>query len=282
MYQGSCQEKIIASMESLTNAERKIADFVLENYEKVLSSNITELAEYTTVSEATIVRFCRSLGYKGYQDFKIKAALDVLPKERHYNPALSKDDTPRTICEKIFSTEISVLSRTLAGLDMGVIESAVQYIFGAKRVFFFGSGGSLLVGKDALHKLMKIGIQAYVYEDRDMQMMSSSLITDQDVAIGISHSGSNYGVIKCLEQAKDNGAKTIALVGHGKTPISKMADLSISISTEQTIFQSEVASTRIAQLAILDAITAILAFKNYDYSYRAIQGTRRATSENKL
>ena len=127
---------------------------------------------------------------------------------------------------------------------------------------------------------MKIGIRAFVYEDIDLQLMSSSLMNEKEVAIGISHSGSNRNVIDCIKNAKD-GAETIAIVGQGKTPLSKIADMILYCSSEETMFESESVSTRIAQLAIIDAIVAIVAFDNYEESYTAIQRTRRATSENK-
>ena len=282
MVESSCKEIIRGRMNYLTNTERKIANYVLENYDQVLNSNITELADNAKVSDASVVRFCRSLGYKGYQDFKINAAKDVLPREKHLNPILEESDSPDMICHKIFNLEISVLERTLASLNMREVEKAAQFIFHGKRVLFFGSGGSLLVGQDALHKFMKIGVQVYVHEDRDLQLMASSLAGEGDVVIGISHSGSNYSVLRCLKNAKENGAQTIALVSRGKTPLSKIADVVIDTASEETIFQSESVSTRIAQLAIIDSLVSIVAFMNYDESYRAIQKTRKATSENKF
>ena len=282
MVEVSCKEKIRGRMHLLTNTEMKIARYVLENYELVLNSNITELAENAQVSDASVVRFCKSLGYKGYQDFKINAARDVLPKEKHFNPSLEQYDDADTICKKIFASEMAVLNRTLASLDPELVQSAARSIQQAEKLVFFGSGGSLLVGKDAQHKFMKIGIQTYVYDDVDMQLMASSLLKPGDVAFCISHSGSNYHVIHCLKNAKENGAKTIALVSQGKTPMSKLADIVLYTVSEETMFKSESTSTRIAQLAMLDAIIAMVAFENYDQSYQAIQKTRKSTSQNKL
>ena len=102
MVESSCKEIIRGRMNYLTNTERKIANYVLENYDQVLNSNITELAENAKVSDASVVRFCRSLGYKGYQDFKINAAKDVLPREKHLNPILEESDSPDVICRKNF------------------------------------------------------------------------------------------------------------------------------------------------------------------------------------
>lgn len=282
MMKFNCKAIIKDKMYLLTKSERKIANFVLSHYEQFLNYNISELADNVGVSDATVVRFCRKLGYKGYQDFKVNAAKDVLPKEKHFNPTLKKGDDNSTICKKIFASEISVLNRTLAGLNMEEMEQAADLISNAKKVIFFGSGGSLLVAKDALHKLLKIGIQVFVYEDSELQMMASSLMEPQDLAIGISHSGSTQIVFHCLKNAKTKGASTLSIVTREKTPISKVSDLSIHTASEPTIFQSESVSTRIAQLAVIDCLVAILAFKNYDKSYSSIQNTRNATSRNKF
>lgn len=275
-------DMIHGKMNLLTNTEKKIANYVLDNYETVLNYNITELAENVGVSDASVVRFCKSLGYKGYQDFKINAAKDVLPKGKHFNPSLEQYDDTKTICEKIFSSAIAVLNRTLASMDVVAVEEAADMIRAAGKIVFFGSGGSLLVGKDAQHKFMKIGIRSYVYEDVDMQMMASSLLEPNDVAFCISHSGSNYNVLNCMKNAHENGASTIALVSQGRTPISKNGDIVLYTASEETIFRSESASTRIVQLAMIDTLVAIVAFKDYNESYAAIQKTRKATSENKF
>lgn len=282
MIEISCKEKIRGRMHLMTITETKIANYVLNNYEAVLNNNITELAENSGVSDASVVRFCKGLGYKGYQDFKVNAARDVLPKDKHFNPKLKQSDDDETICKKIMSSEIEVLKRTLSSLDMDTLSNTVEVILSANKIIFFGSGGSLLVGKDAQHKFMKIGIFVFVYEDIDMQLMSSSLMKKDDVALCISHSGSNYNVLQCLKNAKENGAKTIALVTQGKTPISKSADYVLYTASEETMFRSESVSTRIAQLAVLDTLISIVAFRNYDKSYQAIQETRKSTSQNKF
>ncbi len=278
----SCKQKIRGKMNLLTNTEAKIASYVLENYDSVLNSNITELAEKAGVSDASVVRFCKSLGYKGYQDFKINAARDVLPKEKHLNPSLEPSDDIPTICKKVFGTEVAVLDRTLAVLDLEAVERAAHMIRNAERLVIFGTGGSLLVGKDAQHKFLKIGIQVHVHEDVDMQLMASSLMKENEAALCISHSGYNSNVVTCMKNASENGAGTIALVSQGKTPVSKNADIVLYTASEETIFKSESVSTRIAQLAIIDCLVAIVGFQDYDDSYRAIQQTRKATSQNKF
>lgn len=281
MVEISCKQKILGKMNLLTNTEIKIAKYVLEHYEEMLGSNITELAEHAKVSDASVVRFCKSLGYKGYSDFKINAARDVVPQEKLFNPSLEESDDIFTICKKTFGSEISVLERTLASLDIQTLERAAQIIAQAEKVVLFGRGGNLLVGKDAQHKFLKIGVQVCVYDDVEMQLMSSSLMGENDAAICICHTGNSCHVMNCLKNAADNGAATIALVNQSKTPISKSADIVLYTACEKTIFQSESVSTRIAQLAVIDTLVAITALKNYQNSYQAVQRTRRAVLQHK-
>ena len=159
---------------------------------------------------------------------------------------------------------MNVLNRTLASLDTNELKVVAEKIEKAEKIVFFGSGGSLIVAKDAAHKFMKIGIRAFVYEDIDLQLMSSSLMNEKEVAIGISHSGSNRNVIDCIKNAKENGAETIAIVGQGKTPLSKIADMILYCSSEETMFESESVSTRIAHLAIITMKNLILQFREQE------------------
>ena len=266
----------------LTQREKKIAEYIENHRDLFLNDTITEFAEKVGVSDATVVRFCRHIGYKGYQDFKMHVARDMIPKERQYNPVLERTDDAASICNKIFNSEVSVLSRTLLGINIADLKKIAEHIRSARRVVLFGTGGSLNVAKDAVHKFMKIGIMVHVYEDIDLQNMASSLLGKEDLAIIISHSGSNLYAIRCLENAKNGGAFTVGLTGYSRNPISKAADMTVQIASEKTMYQSESVSTRIAQLAVVDALVALAAFQDYDASYEAIEATRRATSGTKV
>ena len=276
-YIVSIQSKI----KLLTGSEKKVADYILENYMKVLNYTVTELAEKADVSDATVVRFCRSVGYKGFQDLKINLAQDAIVPYKHLNNSLEEEDTPEQIVSKVVRSEIETLEETLHILDMQELEAAAKAIKNAKRVVFFGAGGSAMVAHDALHKLLKIGIRCIVEEDADIQAMESALLEDGDVAIGISHSGTNKGVLDCLRNAKANGATTIGLTTYGKSPLQRMCDHVLMTSTKETVFKSESVTARIAQLAVIDSLVAVISFMDYDSSYNAIQKTRNATSSHK-
>lgn len=281
MSRTSCRLTIQSKLKSLTKVETKIALYVLENFDEILNYNVTELAEKAETSEASVIRFCKSTGYKGYQDFKINAAKDVLPLYKHINPNLEQQDSIGTICHKIFDSEIAVLNETLALLVPEMLEAAVKALVGAGQIIFFGSGGSIIVGLDAQHKLLKIGVNSTVHQDMDMQAMSASLLKKGDVAIAISHSGSNRNLIHCMQLARKQGATIIALTTQGKSPLMKLADVLLHTSTKETVFKSESVSARIAQLAVIDALVASVAFAQYEKSFSAIQSTRKATSQGK-
>lgn len=281
MVTGGCKEVILARMEQLTATEKKLGKYILENYDKVLGENVAELAKHARVSDASVVRFCRSLGYKGFQDFKMGIARDILPQERQLNPILSREDDSEMICKKTFASDVNVLNRTLAGLNIEDMEMLGKKLLSARKIAFFGTGGSQMVIQDAAHKFLKVGIHVVAQQDIDMQMMEAALMDKRDVAIGISFSGNNVRVNECLKNAHDNGAYCVGILSERRSPMQKRVDMVMYSCYDETIFQSESVSTRIAQLAILDSLVNIISMQSYEESIRAIRLTREATAAGK-
>ena len=279
----TCRQRIAEkrSSDHATQTERKIARYLSENLETALRNTLLELAEDIGVSDASVVRFCKSIGYKGFQEFKINAALECVPATKLYNPSVQPGDSVREVCDKIFSSEISALEQTQHSLDMRALEMATTLLTRARRITFVGTGGSILIARDAQHKFLKIGLQVTALEDKDMQMMQVSLMGSQDVLFAVSHSGTNLHVMEMVRIAKRNGVAVVALLSNVKNPIAEAADCVLCTKGEKTIFESESVSTRLSQLAVVDTLVALSAFRDYDKSFRAIQQTRKATSNNK-
>lgn len=283
MDKGKCLSRISQKCDSedSTQVERKIALYIREHMEEVLHCTLLELADHIGVSDASVVRFCKSIGYKGFQDFKISAALETVPSPQQYHPALNKADSAESICQKIFALETSALTKTLQYLDIGTLEQIARILGAARRILLCGTGGSQVVARDAQHKLLKVGIHAWAVEDKDIQLMEASLLEREDVLVAFSHSGNNVHTLRAVELAKQNRAVIIALTSSGKTSLAQQADYTLTTVSEPTIFSSESGSTRLAQLAVIDCLVAVIAFQNYDKSLQAMYRTREATSENK-
>ena len=278
-----CKERLIEKRdgEHTKKTERKIAAYLLENFDKSLHSTLLELADGIGVSDASIVRFCKSIGYTGFQEYKINAAMQCVPEPRLYNPSLSVDDSPAELCNKIFAIESSALEQTKQELDIKVMNEVADLLINAKRINLVGTGGSAISARDFQHKLLKIGVRAELQEDKDLQLMSASLLTENDVLFAISHSGSNLHVAETIDLAKKQNAKVVTLTMKSKNVVVEKADYPLYVVSEKTIFESESFSARLAQLAMLDCLVALMAFKNFDGSLEAMKATRLAKSVNK-
>lgn len=278
-----CKERLIEKRdgEHTKKTERKIAAYLLENFDKSLHSTLLELADGIGVSDASIVRFCKSIGYTGFQEYKINAAMQCVPEPRLYNPSLSVDDSPAELCNKIFAIESSALEQTKQEFDIKVMNEVADLLINAKRINLVGTGGSAISARDFQHKLLKIGVRAELQEDKDLQLMSASLLTENDVLFAISHSGSNLHVAETIDLAKKQNAKVVTLTMKSKNVVVEKADYPLYVVSEKTIFESESFSARLAQLAMLDCLVALMAFKNFDGSLEAMKATRLATSVNK-
>ena len=271
-----CKERLIEKRdgEHTKKTERKIAAYLLENFDKSLHSTLLELADGIGVSDASIVRFCKSIGYTGFQEYKINAAMQCVPEPRLYNPSLSVDDSPAELCNKIFAIESSALEQTKQELDIKVMNEVADLLINAKRINLVGTGGSAISARDFQHKLLKIGVRAELQEDKDLQLMSASLLTENDVLFAISHSGSNLHVAETIDLAKKQNAKVVTLTMKSKNVVVEKADYPLYVVSEKTIFESESFSARLAQLAMLDCLVALMAFKNFDGSLESRNNPR--------
>src|SRR5690554_2956315 len=165
MLNGSTIPRIQGSINLLTSTQKKLAEYIIDNYKEAIDFTVTELSEKSGVSEATVIRFCKDLGYKGYQDFKINLAKEVISPYKQINLDLEETDEPMDIVNKIFNFNISVLNETLNILDIDAMEKAAEKIVNAKRLEIAGSGGSAFIALDVQHKFLKIGIKCHANPD---------------------------------------------------------------------------------------------------------------------
>jgi RpiR family transcriptional regulator, carbohydrate utilization regulator len=274
--------RTMAAMSKLRDSEKKIIEFIEQNQEEIIHLSITEVAERSETSESSVVRLCKRLGYKGFQDLKINLAREVIAPEKQINEVIEKGDDVVTIKKKVFQSNIQALYDSIGVCNDEELKKAVDAISNARIIEFYGTGGSGIVALDAHHKLLKLGIKSFAHNDTVLQAMSASVLTNQDVVIGISHTGSNTDILDALKLAKEEGATIICITNSSKSPLTKISDIVLQAASKETLFRTDDISSRIAQLTIIDILVAAVANQQYDLYYGNLQKTRKSTIDKKM
>lgn len=255
-------------------AEKQIADWIFENPGKIISLSIVELAEQCKCSEATIVRFSKRLGLSGYQELKISLAAEGGTSPINSN--ISADDKPFDIYEKICNDIYLSFEKTKKSLNPDSLELACKKITGANKIVLFGLGNSASLAIDASHKFLRAGLNAVAYSDNHMQVIAASHLTENDVAIGISHSGSSKDIVDAIKLAKEHNATTIAITNNGKSPLLKYTDIPLFTSADETEYSILALNSRIVQLSIIDVIYHYIVLNHSDKALHSIKETERS------
>ncbi|TCL62731.1 RpiR family transcriptional regulator [Hydrogenispora ethanolica] len=269
-------ERIREGRSALRDSEQRVAEHLLTHFQEAINLPITELAEQIGVSEATIVRMCKKLGFRGFQELKITLALDIVQPMQILNEEVQAEDDMETIAKKIFAYNKQAMDSTLNVLSVRELERAVEALAGAKQIQIYGVAGSWSVAADAAHKLMKTGIPVTAFQDTHMQAMAASLLGPGDVVIGISHSGSSKDIVEAVGWAKDSGATTIGITHYARTPLDRVLDIKLATCSNETHYRIEGLSSRVAQLSIIDTLFIGISLRNFDQVVKNIRRTREA------
>ena len=261
--------------------EKKIADWILSYPKEIISLSISDFADKCKSSEATIVRFSRRLGLKGFQELKISIAQEMVPGDKIVGDEMLPQDSCYDLfvktCNQIFIS-MEYTGRVLKAPD---IETAAEKIIQARRIAIFGLGNSAAVAMDAEHKFLRVGLDATAYCDNHMQAIAACHLRQGDVALGISHSGSSVDIIDALKLSRSAGAFTICITNKGKSPIQKHCDLALFTSSDETRYTILGTYSRIVQLAIISAIHAYVLLRHGEQSIEAVRKTERALLSKK-
>ncbi|OLO26384.1 RpiR family transcriptional regulator [Alkalihalophilus pseudofirmus] len=274
--------KIKASYPLFSDKERLIADYILSNSNKIIHSTINQVAEDLQVAEATIFRFCKRIGFKGYQAMKIALASEIVTPIQDIHETIHENDDEKIVAEKVFKSNIRTLEETLEVIDGVRFQKAVHAILSARRVEFYGNGGSGIIAMDAHHKFIRTGIPTTAYQDSHFQLMSASQLTKEDVVVLISHSGTNRDILQALEVAKEQGVTTIGITTLAKSPLSNGVDIPLYTVSQETIFRSEALASRLAQLSIIDALYVNVSMARKETTKLTLRKLRDAISLKRI
>ena len=256
--------------------ERKTAECMAENQDKLIYASITELAELAGTSEATVTRVCTKLGYSGFQALKVSVARELVSQQEKIHEDLKADSPPEMIIDKIFSSAIHTLTMTRKALDGKAVAGSIDALCRARRIVVIGNGNSGAIALDAQHKFLRIGLNVSAYTDDHMQMIAVVSMTKDDVLIAISHSGSSRDVAEAMQVAKENGATVISITNNGISPVSKLADIRLYTYSQETKYRTYAISSRMAELTIIDTLYTGVSLRLGDKAIQNFEALEKA------
>lgn len=269
------------ALPKLKGSAQKVAQFIINSPRETINLTITELGMRAGVSEASIVRFAQSLGYAGFQALKIGLAEDMVSPMLLVHEDVNPDDDLASAVQKAMTAGMRSLEDTLRILEMPVLEAAIQALCNARQIELFASGNSVPLAMDLNFRLTKIGLRSRFSIDPTMQEMYASLASPEDVAVGISHTGSSIDTVHALELAKQRGARTICITNHSDSPLTRYSDLCLFTSTRVSHFREEEMASNLATLALTEALYVGICVRRADASAQAVAKTMRATQHRK-
>ncbi len=252
--------KITVSVNNLNPAESRVAAYVLSVPEQVIHQSIATVAKKSKVSEPTVMRFCRSIGCRGYQDFKLELAVALAGDIPYVHTSIQQNDSAKEMVKKICHYSSNSLQILNDSLDIETVEKAISILESAKRIEIYGSGASGIVALDAQHKLFRTKVPTVAYRDSHLQMMSASSLDSECVALVFSYTGESFNIIQAAKLAQEQGAVVVG-VTHQHSPLASYCDLVLNNpKIEDTKLFAPMVS-RLCQLVIVDILATGVALK---------------------
>ena len=265
--------KLYSYYPAATSAEQNIIDRIIENSEDLLRMNVREFASTTFTSPSTVIRLVKKLGFEGFLDFRNSLIYDFATRNQTKDTLVedvSKEDDLDDIIEKVTRRNIISLQNTEKLLSRKDIELAVRYMAEADKINLFGMGSSLLVAKDTSLKFLRIDKDCSVYDDWHNQLIMAKNTKDKELSIIFSYSGKTREMLECAEAIKARSGKIILITGFENSPISRFADIVLTIAATEYLFRSGAMSSRIAQMNLVDILYTAYINKNYEESIKRI------------
>lgn len=243
----------------LTAAEKKVADYVFSHKGETQYMSISELAEASGVAEATVSRFCRGLKLKGYNDFKLSIAKAMAASAEPaaapvVKPKSSGDDDLSAMCVQLYNAHVAGLTQTMSSLKLDNIKKAADLLDAAAHVYCMGQGGSMLIAQEAEQMFSILGSHYTAVSDSHRQAACAALMSEKDVVLFFSYSGSTKEIVDTIRLVHEQNAKVILVTRFTKSPGGKLADVVLQCGSNEGPLQIGSAAAKIDQLFILDVL----------------------------
>ena len=242
-----------------SKSDKRIADYLLEHPGAVDAETASSIAEKVGTSPATVVRFCRKLGFKGLTDMKNSAAYTNYIESSTTDMDLKKGDDAETVANKVVQYMKMVLDQLKLSLEPELLQKAADKLAGANHVVILADGGSGTIARAAYDIFLKLAIPCRIVDDIMFQIMEISMMDENDVLFLILNSGRTYNVLQNASYAKQRGIYTIGVVGTKGTPLSKYLDIELSTCIFSSSYLSDISAARLCELVTVSILHSIMA-----------------------
>jgi RpiR family transcriptional regulator, carbohydrate utilization regulator len=257
-------DRIQASLPSLAPAEQRVGRLCLSDPRLFAQLPVSELADRSHVSKPTVVRFCRSMGYDGLSDFKLKLAGTVNEGVPFIHRSVDVDDKTSDVAVKVIDNTVAAFLKYRNDTSSAAMEKAVNAILGtfeaSGQIQFFGVGNSGIVAQDAQHKFFRLGLHSVAYSDGHMQVMSASILKPRDCVVIISNSGRTRDLMDACDLARKNGATTIVITASG-SPLASAGHIHLCADHPEGFDRYSPMVSRLLHLMIIDILATCVALR---------------------
>lgn len=274
---------ICSSFDTFFDSEKKIAKYIINHYDKVVDMTVGELAAASGASEASVSRFCKKVGVKGFHHLKISLAKEMVDSNMNdveISHRISIDDISHSL-QNILANKIEELKQTVSMMNEIQLRDVLKIIQNAHRVEFVAIGNTLPVAIDGAFKFTQIGISSSCSQIWEAQMGSIYNLGKNDVVIAISNSGESNGVILALEAAHEVGATTISITNNENSSVAKVSDYHITTATREKLFLDGYCFSRVSATTVVEILYLFLT-SMIDDSYKSIARHENAIAGDKV
>lgn len=269
----SVSYKIKEGWKHFTDVEQTIAQYMVDQPKHVMNISVHALAEEIKVSPASITRFAKKLGYKGFPELKIDIASDDGKEVINYSEAILQNDDLSTLCMKAKLLSIHAIEETYQLLNLHHLEQAIASLSECYNIYLFGIGTSGIIAQDFQQKLSRIGRNAIYYPDQQIQIAAAAHLSNDDVAIAISYSGETKSINEIMKYASEQGAKTIAITQYSNS-LSKIVDYPLYVPSSEKEIRIGAIQSRDSSFMISDLLYLGIAHEHLDSTIESLVKTK--------
>lgn len=259
-FEGSVFDRIRSSMDQMRPSERKVAEYILSQPEKAISQGISAIAVESGVSDPTVLRFCRAIGYDGFQDFKLGLAKSIAVGSSEIHHGIEPHDRAPTLAAKICAQTVSAINDLSKTVNWEQVDRAIDVLAAAARIEFHGAGASGAVAIDAQHKFFRLNVPVVAYVDPHMQIMSAASLSCGDALVSFSYTGRAREVVNAARLARQREASVVAVTTAG-TELAAIASHPICLPVIEDTETYTPMTSRLLQLVVVDILEVGVALR---------------------